>query len=613
MVLLLRRRGVGRFLLSWFAASLAAAAAAATDTRARIEFLTAEIARHDELYFRKAQPEISDFDYDALKRELEDLRARFPELANLAGGDAQVGDDRVEGFAKRRHLGPMLSLAKVYSEAELTRWHEAVMEKTAHARSPLVLEPKFDGLAISATYVDGRLAQVVTRGNGEEGDDVTENAIRFCRIPSTLDASRWPVPKRMEVRGEVFVSFAEFRRVNRVRSERGEPAFASPRNLAAGTLKRIDIGETEARKLDVVFFASGGAESPAEIATSQRELTERLRAWGLPAPEISGVAESLEAALGILREWERARADWAYPVDGVVLKVDAFAARRELGESTDAPRWAVAFKFAPQRATTRLLGITIQVGRSGVLTPVAELEPVAVGGATVARASLHNADEIARRDVRVGDTVYVERAGEIIPAIVGVDRARRPATAEPFRFPENCPACGAVVEADASAVARRCPNLACPAQLKRRLAHFAAAAVVGIKGLGPATVDALVDAGKVRGIADLYTLKTADVAACTRLREKSAEALILAIDASRRAERWRVLHGIGLPGVGPASAKSLATRFGDLKALAAATETELAETSRLGSVSAAVLAAHLRQPEVQKELAGLAEIFGQQP
>jgi DNA ligase, NAD-dependent len=592
-----------------------AEAAHEADARARIEFLATEIARHDELYFRKAQPEISDADYDALKRELVGLRGRYPELAAMADGATGVGDDRVEGFRKRKHLVPMLSLEKVHSTEELSRWHGRIAGKIPRAQQALVIEPKFDGIAISATYVRGQLVQVVTRGNGEEGDDVTENALRFCRLPRLFDGSSVAAPERIEVRGEVYVAWEEFRRINRERTERGAAEFASPRNLAAGTLKLLDEDADESRALTAVFFGIGGLEieSDAAAPSSEREMMKNLRAWGLPVTELVQVAETLEAALGTIRDWERARAGWAYPVDGVVLKLDSFVARRELGEAREAPRWAVAFKFAPTRVATRLRAITFQVGRTGVLTPVAELEPVTVGGAVVARASLHNAEEIARRDLRIGDTVWVERAGEIIPAIVGVDLARRAPDAPVFQLPEKCPACATIVERRGESGALRCPNLVCPAQLKRRLRHFAAPQSVGIKGLGPATIDALVDAGAVKRIADLYALRPADIVANTRLRARSAETLVAEIAASRNAELARVLNGLGLPGIGPALARALAGRFAGFAELTSATVEELRQGNGFGATTAAELAAYLRQPDVQRELAELEQVFRSEP
>ncbi len=573
----------------------------------RMRFLAAEIARHDVLYFREAQPEISDADYDALKRELAELRARFPEVAADVGAESELGDDRVEGLGKQRHLERMLGLEKVYSEAELEAWFERVARATSDQPVTVVIDPKYDGLAVAATYVRGRLQRVVTRGNGDEGDEVTENVRRFCSLPETLDSTNAIVPEIVEVRGEVFMTFAEFDRINRARVEDGETEFASPRNLAAGTLKLNAIEEVEARRLKIVFFGVGGWKGDGEAAT-HRELVQRLRAWGLPVAQFTATADSFKDTARIVREWERARAAWLYPTDGVVLKIDSRAAQRMLGVARDAPRWAVAFKYVPERVVTRLRAIRVQVGRSGVLTPVAELEPVQLGGSRISRASLHNADEIARRDLREGDFVVIERAGEVVPRIVGIDLTRRGAEVKPFSFPKDCPVCETAIERREGEVARRCVNLACPAQLKRRLRHFASSSAAAIRGLGPATIDALVEAGKLESVADLYALRTEDIVAATRLGRASAETLVAAIAESRRVELSRMVHGLGLPGVGPVVAERLAARFGSLATLAEADEEQLRAVEGLGAAAAKVLAAYLRRDDVRRELRELHEL-----
>ncbi len=603
----LRRRSIGGLLLGCsLALSVLSAAEGAEEDLARIQFLAAEIARHDELYFREARPEISDAEYDALKRELAELRERFPEIAARAER-TELGDDRREGLRKHSHLQRMLGLEKVYSEPELEGWFERVKRVVSDRPVAVVIEPKYDGLAVAATYVKGTLQRVVTRGNGDEGDDVTENVRRFCSLPETLDAVDATIPEIVEVRGEVFMTWAEFDRINRSRVEDGEPEFASPRNLAAGTLKLTAAEPVESRRLEIVFFGVGGWKGEGDVV-SHDELRQRLQAWGLPVVPLTSMVDSFDAAARVVREWGQARASWAYPNDGVVLKIDSPAVQRALGEGRDAPRWAVAFKYAPERVVTRLRAIRIQVGRSGVLTPVAELEPVQVGGSTIARATLHNADEIVRRDLRVGDYVFLERAGEVVPRIVGLDLARRAAEVTPFVFPQHCPVCEADIEELKGAAARRCPNLACPAQLKRRLRHFASARAVGIRGLGPATIDALVDAGVLRSIADLYALRPEEIVASTRLREASAERLVAAIAESRGVELSRVVHGLGLPGVGAVMAKDVAEYFGSLAAIATATEEQLRNVDGLGAAGAKELAVYLRRQDVQRELRELHEL-----
>ena len=587
---------------------MAGLAAAEADPVARLRFLAAEIARHDELYFRKAQPEISDFEYDRLKQEFAELRSRFPGEAErrIESVDA-VGDDRLVGWTKRAHRVPMLSLEKAYSEAALRAFDRDVRAALGAERIAYVVEPKFDGLAVSAIYEHGRLTAVVTRGNGREGDDVTETARATLAIPERLrtDAAV-NAPGFVELRGEIYMPLAEFARINREREEAGESLYASPRNLAAGTLKTREPAEIAERRLAGVFYGIGALDPGERAPATQAELLEQIGAWGLRVPETALRVESVDAAWAAAQAIGRARSGLAYPIDGVVVKVDARAHQRALGETAQAPRWAIACKFMPERATTRVKAIAIQVGRTGVLTPVAELEPVQLGGATIARASLHNAQEIARLDVRRGDAVIVERAGEIIPSIVGVERGARGSGSAPYVFPANCPACDAAAVRDAGEAAWRCSNPRCPAQVKRRILHFASAQGVAITGLGEATIAALVDARKVSGIADLYALTPEDLRAAAGVGATSADALIRAIEASKRTELWRFVHGLGLPRVGVVNAQALAARFETLARLAAATESELREVRGIGERTAAEIVSFFERLGGERWVAALA-------
>lgn len=576
------------------------------DPRARLAWLRAEIARNDELYFRQAAPEITDAEYDRLKRELQELEAAHPELAVSDGVAANAGgDDRSGMFPTHRHLRPMLGLAKAHTEVDL-RAFVAKMAAAVGGEPVFVIEPKYDGVAVSAIYERGRLTRLVTRGDGREGDDVTANAGVIAGLPDALRPSgpksaSVPLPDLVELRGEVYVNHAEFARINAARAAAGDEPLAHPRNLAAGTLKALDADVRGARRLAVVFYGWGAWEGAGEPAT-QQELHERLRAWTLPTVGAVRVVAGWEETWAAVREFARAREAWPFPTDGVVVKLDAVDARRRAGDGPAAPPWAVAYKFQPARAVTRLRAITVQIGRSGVLTPVAELEPVALAGATVTRATLHNRAEIARRDLRVGDTVIVERAGEVIPAIVGVELAARPATAVPFEFPRNCPECGVAVLAEPGEATVRCGNDECPAQVRRRLEYFAAA--VGIKGLGPATIGALVGSGRLRTIAGLYRLSRADLLRLDGVGPKSADRLLAEIERSKTVELGRLIAGLGLPGVGPAAARRLAAEASDLRELL---EAAIAGTgpSRAGGPSSAMPLATPPVRMLVEELLGL--------
>jgi DNA ligase (NAD+) len=567
----------------------------------RIETLRREIARHDALYFQQAAPEISDFEYDGLKRELRELERAFPTAA-AGASRAAIGDDRTGRFPTWRHGVPMLSLDKTYAEAELRGFHDRLAARVGRADLVYVVEPKFDGLAVSVTFEHGRLVRAVTRGNGVEGEDITANVRTIRALPAALRPDGTRMPEFVELRGEIFLPIAEFERINREREAAGETPFAHPRNLAAGTVKQLDPAVVAERRLAIVFYGWGAWEPGATRPVTQREFLERVRAWGLPGVAPVAVARGPDELGRSVVAFGRTRRDLAYPTDGAVVKLDDVALQTAAGISDQAPRWALAYKFAPERAETVLRAITLQVGRSGVLTPVAELAPVVLGGTTVARATLHNRDEIARRDLRIGDTVYVEKAGEIIPAIVGVNLTLRPADSRPFVFPGTCPACGSAAVEDGAAV--RCPNAACPAQVRRRVQHFASEGAVNIAGLGPAAIDALVERGCVKSVADLYRLRSDDLAAAGLGSGRNAERLLAAIERSKRAELWRIVVGLGIPQVGPAAARTLARRHGSLPALAAARFDDLT-TAGIAPATAQAVAAHFADAANREVVAAL--------
>lgn len=546
------------------------AAGAVPEAGREIAELRREIARHDALYHREARPEISDAAYDALRRRLATLERAHPATAAVAPPLPAFGDDRTGRGPSHPHREPMLSLDKVQRDAELRSFAARVARLAGQEEVALVVEPKYDGLAVSLTYEGGRLVRALTRGDGREGEDVTANVARIKGVPGELAGEVRPAV--IEVRGEVYVPWADFARVNAAREQTGEPPFAHPRQLAAGTLRQADGAAVAERGLRLVCFGVGACEPRRALPATQRDLARRFREWGLPAIEASWPARGAEELVRAVAACGRARSVLPFAVDGAVVKVDARELQEEMGAGEAAPRWAVAFKFAPERVETKLLAITLQVGRTGVLTPVAELAPVRLGGATVARATLHHREEIARRDLRVGDTVYVEKAGDVIPAIVGVNLARRPSEAAPFEFPAECPACREPVEADEGGVQVRCGNAACPALVRRRVEHYASRASVGIDGLGPAVIERLVSSGLVRDLPDLYRLRRHHLLALGRMSEKTADRLVAAIERSKQAELWRVIHGLGLPQVGPAAARKLARQHGSLAALGEADE-----------------------------------------
>lgn len=548
----------------------------------RIRQLRAEVSRHDELYYRNARPEISDFEYDRLRRELADLERAFPAEAMAAGEESptrRIGDDRAQGFVRARHASAMTTLENTYDEAELREFDTRLVRTIGREPLEYTIEPKIDGVSISLTYERGQLVRAITRGDGEEGDDVTTNVRTIRSLPHRLRSrdGETAVPDFVEIRGEIYLRFEEFNRINDEQDELGIERYANPRNLAAGTLKLLDAAVVAERRLEVVLYGLGACR-PANVVTSQREWHRAVRAWGLPALESVASARGIEEVLAAIRTLDAERARFPYATDGAVVKLNDFAQQREAGFRGEgerarklSPRWACAYKFAPERAEAKLRSITLQVGRTGVLTPVAELEPVQLAGTTVSRATLHNADEIARKDIREGDMVWVEKAGEIIPAVIGVNLARRAPECVPYVFPTQCPACGTAVVRHEGEVAMRCPNPSCAVQVRRRVQHFASKACVDIEGLGEAMAETLVERGWVRAVPDIYRLRRDDLLGLGKSVEKSTDKLLAAIEASKRGELWRFIHGLGIPHVGAAAAKDLAARFRSLNALAAAT------------------------------------------
>ncbi|MCU0792049.1 MAG: NAD-dependent DNA ligase LigA [Opitutaceae bacterium] len=587
------------------------------DATARIVSLRAELSAHDERYYREARPEISDFVYDQLKRELAELEAAWPAEAAAAGTaspTARVGDDRSEGFVRARHRLAMTTLDNTYDETELREFCTRLARQFGREDLAFSVEPKIDGASISLTYEKGRLVRAVTRGDGEEGDDVTANVRTIRGLPHELkreaskredaktdaragaaatstgeldlfaEAAPEPdaLPDLIEIRGEVFLRFEEFARINAAEQEAGGEAYANPRNLAAGTLKLLDAAVVAARGLEIVLYGLGACE-PAGRVKSQRAWHEQLAAWGLPTLEHRKDVIGVEGVVEAVRSLDAVRAGLPYATDGAVVKLDDFALQARAGYRGEgqsgrklSPRWACAYKFAPEQAETRLHRITVQVGRTGVLTPVAELEPVLISGSTVSRATLHNADEIARKDIRAGDYVTIEKAGEIIPVVVAVNLARRAPECVPYVFPTTCPECATPVVRAEGEVAIRCPNAACPAQLVTRLDYVAGRSVLDIEGLGGVVAEALVRTGAVRDVFDLFSLEAETLGALNLgtaeaprvLGVKNATKIVEAIARARTLPLDRWILAMQIRDVGSATAQDIAAAHGTLGAVA---------------------------------------------
>jgi len=565
------------------------------DAAKAIEMLRAAIRRHDYLYYVEHNPEISDREYDRLFARLKTLEAEHPELITPDSPTQRVAGQPIEGFRSVRHAVAMLSIDNTYSEAELRAFDERVARGLGGRDYSYVVELKIDGLAVSLRYEGGVLVLAATRGNGQVGDDVTENVRTIRSVPLRIPVEgaagaagtkreRVRVPEVLEVRGEVYMPFGAFVELNRRREAEGQAVFANPRNAAAGSLKLLDARITAGRGL--AFFAYGLGEMSETIAAGHYESLQVLAGYGLPVNPHVRRAGTIEEVIAACREWQGRRGELEYAVDGLVVKVDRFDQREALGSTGRAPRWCIAYKFAAEQATTRVVSIDVQVGKTGVLTPVANLEPVSLAGTTVKRASLHNFDEIERLDVRVGDTVVIEKAGEIIPQVVELVREQRPAGTRAVERPTACPACGGPVRRDAEEVAIRCVNAGCAAQRLERLKYFVGRGQMDIEHVGPALLEQLTAAGWVRDFADLYGLDAERLAGLERMGAKSAANVLASIEASKRRPLWRLIAGLGIPHVGGQSARLLAEHFGSLERLMGATVEELEGIEQVGPVMA---------------------------
>ncbi|MCX7006749.1 MAG: NAD-dependent DNA ligase LigA [Kiritimatiellaeota bacterium] len=555
-----------------------------TGDKARISWLRTELERHNRLYYVEARPEISDREYDLLYKELQDLEAQHPDLVTPDSPTQRVGGEPLKEFQSVRHLQPMMSLDNTYNFEELREFDARVRKLLPGEKIEYVLEPKIDGCSISARYEYGKLTVGATRGDGATGDDITANLKTIKAIPLSLKDA----PPRLEVRGEAYLPVAGFQRLNAERVAAGEEAFANPRNATAGSLKQLDSRVVAKRPLAAVFYAVGAAEGIT--FASQQEALKKFKTLGLPTPQFWWVCAGIEEVIQRTSEFQQRVGELPYEVDGAVVKVNSFDQWRRLGTTAKAPRYAIAYKYSHEQARTRLNAITVQVGRTGVLTPVAELEPVLLAGSTIARATLHNEEEIRRKDIRVGDVVIIEKAGEVIPAVMSVVLEQRPADARPFDLQEHlhgkCPECSGPIQRDPEFVAWRCENMACPAQLKRSLEHFAMRHAMDIEGVGEVLVNQLVEKQLVRDVADLYSLTVEQLAGLERMGEKSAVNVVTAIEGSKRPELWRLIHGLGILHVGEGAARKLAEHFQTMESLMTADAQTLEHVPDCGPVIA---------------------------
>ncbi|HWX21786.1 MAG TPA: NAD-dependent DNA ligase LigA [Candidatus Binatia bacterium] len=564
------------------------------EARNRHNQLVEEIRQHDYAYYILAQPSISDQEYDRLYHELLDLERKFPQLVTPDSPSQRVSEQPMKEFKQARHLKPMTSLDNTYSQEELREFVNRVQRLLPDEKLEWIVEPKIDGVAINLRYENGTFTCGATRGDGTTGDDITTNLRTIRSIPARLRAASKHdgIPTVLEVRGEAYLTKSGFEKLNVERKAAGEEQFANARNSAAGSLKQLDPRIVAKRPLAVFLYGVGHVEGAAHRPQTQSEMLAWLKSLGFRTPEKTWHCTSAEELLEAINELDKLRRKFAYETDGAVIKLNSFAQREKAGFTSKAPRWAIAYKYAAEQAETLLKGITVQVGRTGALTPVAELEPVFLAGSTISRATLHNEDYIRQKDIRLGDTVTIEKAGEVIPAVVDVVLTRRTGKEAPFRFPKTCPECGSrisrapgIVPGD-EGVVWRCLNPDCPAQVRGRIEHWCARGAMDIEGGGEVLARQLVGSGLVRDVSDLYSLKLSEVANLERMGEKSAQNFLDGVAASKGRDLWRVLYGLGILHVGAGAAKALGRCFPALDEVFAASVDQLTECEDIGEVIA---------------------------
>jgi DNA ligase (NAD+) len=550
----------------------------------RITELRDQIRHYDHLYHVEAKSEISDFEYDKLYAELKSLEEQFPDLVTSDSPTQRGSGQPLKEFKSVRHTVPMMSLDNTYNIEELREFDARVRKLLPNEKVEYVLEPKIDGVSISIQYDDGQLAVGATRGDGTTGDDITANLKTIRVIPLQLSGKN--PPKHIEVRGEAYIPVEDFKKLNAAREKAGEPLFQNPRNTAAGSLKQLDPATVAKRPLKAIFYAvaEGGQ------LKKQSDVLEALKKFGFVTHRYWWICKDIEEVITHIVELQELEAKLPFEIDGAVIKVNNLEQWQRLGATAKAPRFAIAYKYSHEQAQTKLKDITIQVGRTGTLTPVAELEPVFLAGSTISRATLHNEEEIKRKDIRIGDTVVIEKAGEVIPAVISFVKEKRPRDAKPFDFFKHvhgkCPACGGPIARDPEFVAWRCENIACPAQLKRTIGHFASRGAMDIEGMGEVLVNQLVDKKLVHDVADIYSLTAEQLAGLERMAEKSAANVVTAIAQSKDRELWRLIHGLGILHVGEGGARKLADHFHDLETLANTDIEKLQEAEDVGPVMA---------------------------
>ncbi|MDD4811864.1 MAG: NAD-dependent DNA ligase LigA [Bacteroidales bacterium] len=547
------------------------------EIRQQVEQIRNDLNTHNYRYYVLNDPTVSDFEYDQLLNRLIELEKQYPDLADPLSPSVRVGDDRNQDFIQQNHRTPMFSLGNTYSREDVVEFDRRI-RKTVGQAVEYFCELKYDGTAISLTYERGQLLRGITRGDGMRGDDVTSNILTIKSIPLRLQGAGWP--SVFEIRGEVILTRSVFEQLNQERVEIGDPPFANPRNAAAGTLKLQNSSLVAKRRLDCFLYALAGQELPTKKHSDNLAIA---REWGFKIPDYSRVCQNLDEVFEFIRYWESERKKLPFDTDGVVIKVNSLQQQEILGNTAKSPRWAIAYKYPPDRAETRLISIDYQVGRTGAVTPVANLEPVSLAGTTVKRASVHNEDQIRILDLHLGDTVFIEKGGEIIPKITGVNLKKRLPLALPVQFPEVCPECGTPLKKDPGEARHYCPNEEeCPPQIKGKLEHFISRRAMNIEGLGEETISLLYREGLVSNPADLYDLKTHQLASLERLAEKSAQNIIESIDASRQVPFERVLFALGIRHVGETVARKIASYFDTMDQLIQANIEELLQVDEVG-------------------------------
>ena len=574
--------------------------------RARVAELRRQLSYHNYRYYVLDSPEIGDAEYDALFRQLQDLEEQHPELITTDSPTQRVGAEPLSEFETVRHRLPMLSLGNAFDEDELRAFDERVKRHLglpADETIDYLAELKVDGLAVSLTYENGIFTRGATRGDGATGEDITQNLRTVRAIPLRMLGD--DPPSFIEVRGEVYLDRREFARINREREEEGMPLFANPRNAAAGSVRQLDSSITARRRLDIIVYGTGALEGISFDRHS--DMLDHLVTVGFRASPERAVCRGIDEAAAYCRQWQEKHADLSYGADGVVLKVDPLSLQTDLGQVSRSPRWAVAYKFPPEEQTTVVKDIFVSVGRTGALTPVAMMEPVVISGSTVQMATLHNEDEVARKDVRVGDTVVVRKAGDVIPEVVSVIESKRTGDERAFVMPDTCPVCGAEAVREEGESVRRCTGIACPAQINGRIEHFFSRGALDAEGLGPKIITQLTAKEMVRDPADLYFLTKDDILKLDRMADKLAQNILDAIASTKRPPLARLISGLGIRHVGGHVSDVLAERFRSLDRLASATEEELAETMEIGPVIAQAVAVFFRQDQTKELLRKLKE------